>query len=154
MRVKPSVAFFVHIPLYEGDTFSRIVDRIRRQHTTPGKGYYQYMIIKHTIMTSSPPLCPILPPFTHKRTCAGTLQVQLLPSVGDRSSPTGIGDHTTFIIDHNRLCLTDPRTSAEPIPLGTLMEEKKWHDRFFQIVLTTRLLQLIIGWLTLNYTLH
>ena len=116
--------FTVHISLYDGDTYSRVVDRIRRISGIPGT-IHMHTHYTHTHVYSLVRTCAHTHTHTHN---TGNLHVQLcrylkdarsIPVCGDSNDQIDIGTQSTFTIADGTIHLFDPDNGSDLIPIGT-----------------------------------
>ena len=116
--------FTIQIPIYDGDTFTRVVDRIRRTSGVPSE--CPPLLTLHmltpagrlalTLVVSVPPA----PPVNVRVALQKYLKdARSIPVTGDDSGVLGIGSESSFTIRDNQLLLTDATNGCEATPLGT-----------------------------------
>ena len=116
----------VQIPLYDGDTFARVVDRIRRINGIPGKHgttlNFLFLICLSTLTS---------PHLIHSHTFyTGNIAVNLqcykrdassILLSGEQDEVTGIGMHSHFTVTQDKACINDPE-SSEAVAMGTHLQ--------------------------------
>ena len=130
---KPCASYStVQIPLYDGDTFERVVDRIRRHSGIPGKHgtgccslffpNVHFIPLHFDLCFLQPHISSLSHPYTFH---AGNIAVNLLRyerDSGEQDEVIGIGMHSHFTITQDKAYLKDPESGCEAVAIGTHLQ--------------------------------